>query len=290
MENSTSHSKPNGKNHNTKLNKPILFMPSFDQLVAEYRNETEANDSIHRELTKATWENNLLAKHRKYIEENNLGFGDAAFHSMWAGIMEAAVYRHKKVRALEIGVFKGQVISLWALLAKNYKWPIKIAAISPLKGAPRPKNKILQKAMSVFSKKYRERIQNGDFYEDEKYEKIIQELFKKFKIEYSDIHMLKGFSTDQKVINEAKNLQFEILYVDGDHTFEGARHDFQVFGEKVVKGGWLIADDAGCALPGTRFWKGHEAVSRAVEILPSLGFKNVLNVGHNRVFEKVSAI
>jgi hypothetical protein len=79
--------------------------------------------------------------------------------------------------------------------------------------------------------------------------------------------------------------QFEIIYVDGDHTLAGARHDFQTFGPKVATGGWLIADDAGCDLPGTAFWKGHPAVTQAVAELPALGFKNVLNIGHNRVFE-----
>ena len=48
----------------------------------------------------------------------------------------------------------------------------------------------------------------------------------------------------------------------------------------------LVADDAGCELPGTVFWKGHESVSRAARELPALGFTNVLNVGHNRVYQR----
>lgn len=265
-----------------------IFIPSLRQLTDEYRNEEALNDLVFETLTKATWENPLLAGHRKYIEENLLGFGDAAFHSMWARILEAAIHRHKKVRALEIGVFKGQVISLWGLLGATFNWPIGITAISPLKGTPLPKTKTMHKIKWLISKKYRERIRNSDFYENDKYEENIQGIFSKYNLEYSKIRMLKGFSTDQKIISETKNLQFEILYVDGDHTFEGALHDFRVYGAKVVKGGWLVADDAGCSLPGTKFWKGHEAVSRAVQVLPSLGFKNVLNVGHNRVFEKIS--
>ncbi len=45
-------------------------------------------------------------------------------------------------------------------------------------------------------------------------------------------------------------------------------------------------DDAGFHLPGTTFWKGYETVARACENLSELGFSNVLNVGHNRVFER----
>lgn len=271
-----------------KKNQSQIFKPSLDEMILQYENLEAVNDSVHEALTKATWKESILAEHRGFIEQNKMGFGDAAFHSMWARILEAAINRHKKVRALEIGVFKGQVISLWALLAKTFQWQIEITAISPLKGTPKPRLKIVQKIKSIVSKKFREKVNNGDFYENENYEKSIHELLLKFKINPSNIRILKGFSTDKKIIEKTKELKFEILYVDGDHTFDGAFHDFRVFGEKVVKGGWLIADDAGCGLPGSKFWKGHEAVSRAAEILPSLGFKNVFNVGHNRIFERIS--
>jgi hypothetical protein len=50
-----------------------------------------------------------------------------------------------------------------------------------------------------------------------------------------------------------------------------------------------VMDDASCFLPGTGFWKGLEAVSVAAEDIPALGFENVLNVGHNRVYRRVRA-
>ena len=101
-----------------------------------------------------------------------------------------------------------------------------------------------------------------------------------------NVRVYKGYSTDQTILDQLKEKKFEIIYVDGDHTFEGAMHDFKAFGPLVISGGGLVADDAGCGLPGKSFWKGHEAVSKAAEILPSLGFRNIPNVGHNRIFEK----
>jgi hypothetical protein len=75
----------------------------------------------------------------------------------------------------------------------------------------------------------------------------------------------------------------------GDHHREaGARHDFATFGAKVVPGGWLVADDAGHDLPGETFWKGYPEVTTALSELAPLGFVNVLNVGHNRVFQRRS--
>ena len=45
-------------------------------------------------------------------------------------------------------------------------------------------------------------------------------------------------------------------------------------------------DDAANLIPGSKFFKGIEEVSRATEEIDPLVYKNVLNVGHNRVFQK----
>lgn len=264
-----------------------VYKPDLEEIIKKYQNTEIGNNTIYDLFTKLTENDQDLFEHRRHITENRLGFGDTAFHSMWARILEAGNHRFNKVRALEIGVFKGQIISLWALLSKKHFWPLEITAISPLQGTPPLKNKILQKIKKYVSKKYREETENGNFYEQEDYILKIKELFNKFSLDFSKIRMLKGFSSESKILKETEEDKFELLYVDGDHTYMGALQDFQKFGAKVVTGGWLVADDAGCSLPGTKFWKGHEAVSRAAEVLPKIGFKNIFNVGHNRVYEKI---
>jgi predicted O-methyltransferase YrrM len=263
------------------------FHPTWSELVAEYENNAETNDRIHDQLEQATRRNSLLAGHRRHIEENQLGFGDAAFHAMWACLLEHGVALHGGVRALEIGVFKGQVISLWSLLAKQYNWPVRVSCITPMAGHPRPRSRLANRLWHMLSRKYREEMANSNFYEQEDYRGIVHRLFAHFGLDFGEVDLLRGYSTDPDVLQTTVDRKYEIVYVDGDHTFEGASHDFAAYGPKVVKGGWLIADDAGCDLPGTTFWKGHEAVSRAVQTVPSLGFRNVLNVGHNRVYERV---
>src|SRR5208337_4300561 len=106
---------------------------------------------------------------------------------------------------------------------------------------------------------------------------------------FDRVRLLRGFSTDPAILRSLQNESFHVIYVDGDHTFAGVRHDFLTFGAKVVPGGWLVADDAAADVPGTAFWKGHEAVTRATSVLPSIGFRNVLNVGHNRIYERNGA-
>jgi cephalosporin hydroxylase len=112
-------------------------------------------------------------------------------------------------------------------------------------------------------------------------------LFAHFGLDFSDVRLVRGYSSEPAVRAALQGDRFHLVYVDGDHTYDGAAGDVRLFGPKVVAGGWLVMDDAAFDLPGSTFWKGYEPVARACALLPGLGFTNVLNVGHNRVFEKV---
>ena len=55
--------------------------------------------------------------HRSYFSKESRGFGEDALHAMWWLLFK----EFNPKSCLEIGVYRGQVISLWALLAKiNY--------------------------------------------------------------------------------------------------------------------------------------------------------------------------
>lgn len=268
-----------------------MIIPLFNELTARYVNTAEHNDALHGLLTEATWGTPLLADHRGHVEKHKLGFGDAAFHALWASLLQEAAARFGTVRALEIGIFKGQVISLWSHIAKVRGLAVEVSALGPLRGQPRPHSRfrLLNALRYRLSRRYRERVHNGDFYPEENYEAIVRALFSRFYLNFDHVRLYRGFSTDPAILSQLRGQTFHLVYVDGDHSYEGALHDFKTFGAMVVPRGWLVADDASADLPGTKFWKGHEAVSRAVKIVPSLGFKNVLNVGHNRVFERVQS-
>jgi len=266
----------------------MIFKPTLAEIVSRYKNTSEINDKTHEMFTRLTDLDPSLKKHRLYIEQNKLGFGDTAFHSMWARILELVVDRFKDVRALEIGVFKGQVISLWSLLASKYLWLLKISAISPCKGDPLPLSRITTFFLKI-NKKIRHKIKIGGFYPKEDYIKIIKNTFSKFDLPFEEVVFHKSLSSNENLLINLKNEKYEIVYIDGDHSHEGALQDFKNFGPKVVKIGFLVADDASFNLPGTTFWKGFESVTRAAEILPKLGFRNILNVGHNRVYEKADS-
>jgi predicted O-methyltransferase YrrM len=265
----------------------MTTLPDWSRLVATYANTATHNDQLYAALTAATWADPLLAAHRQHVEARSLGFGDPAFHAMWAALLAQAGRQRRPLRLLEIGVFKGQVISLWALLAREFGLTVEIHALSPFAGQPAPSPGLWHKLRYRLDRGYREAVINGNFYATEDYPAIVAAHFAHHRLDFSSVRVWRGFSTEPSLLTALASLQFDVIYVDGDHTETGARHDFTTFGPKITPGGWLVADDAGCALPGATFWKGHPAVSRAAEVLPSLGFANVLNVGHNRVYQRL---
>lgn len=69
-----------------------------------------------------------LVAHRRFFASESRGFGESAFHAMW----EKLLSEFRPTSLLEIGVYRGQTISLWHLiLAKNDSEP-EIWGVSPL--------------------------------------------------------------------------------------------------------------------------------------------------------------
>jgi hypothetical protein len=53
-----------------------------------------------------------IKKHRQYFIQDQRGFGEDAFHAMWFILLQEL----KPKKALEIGVYRGQTITLWKLI------------------------------------------------------------------------------------------------------------------------------------------------------------------------------
>ena len=220
------------KESSEKRHQIMIFKPTLSEIAKDYKNTSESNDKIHALFTSLTNQDPLLNNHRQYIEKNKLGFEDTAFHSMWARIIELVVDRFKNVRALEIGVFKGQVISLWSLLGSKNSWPLEISAISPFEGDPLPPSKI-KIFFLKFNKKFRDKIKIGEFYPKEDYLKIIKNTFSQFGLPFEEAVIYKGLSSDKKVLSKLENEKYEIIYID-----EPALYSEELANKKI-----LIAED-----------------------------------------------
>lgn len=254
--------------------------------IRDYECSAQGNEAVFARLGELTDGIDWLKAHRDFVEANAWGMGYRPFHFMWLMILKDAAERFGAVRAMEIGVHKGQVTSLWGMIGKRLGIPVEITAISPFAGN-QPKLRIVRSFLKRFSKTYQARRAAGSLYYDEDFLGATREIYEKFAGGFDSVRVVKGLSTDPGVHAKVARDRFEVIYIDGDHSYESVKSDVRWYAPLVVPGGYLVMDDAAYFLPGGTFHKGYESVSRACdECVPPLGFDNVLNVGHNRVFRR----
>ena len=259
----------------------------LEEVFEIYENTAQCNDDLWATFTRLTDQVDYLKEHRDFIERNKLGFGDRAFQFMWMLLLKHVHASEMPPNLLEIGVYKGQIISLWALLCARENLPLTIHGVSPLKGEQVVTNRWLIGLLRRVSRRFAEKWESANFYPDEDYQKIIRALFGHFQLSFDVVRMSLGYSAERAIIEKVSEKRFAVIYVDGDHRYEGVVADIRNYSPMLCTGGFLVMDDASLDLPGTRFWKGHRSVADACKIIEPLGFKNVLNVGHNRVYQRL---
>jgi len=271
--------------------KLTMQLESMNDWVSRYENNREWNHRIWESLSLRTNEIPFLKAHRDHVEINKLGFGDRAFHSMWYLLLSQIFKEKNRPNFLEIGVYKGQVISLWSLIAKELNMDIDVFAISPLSGNQSVSriinNKLIGKLRSLFDAEFRFQQNKGNSYANVNYEEIIRSLFNEFNLDYNRVKMVRGLSHEQSVKDRVKNIKFDLIYIDGDHGYEAVLSDIEYYTPLIAAGGYLVMDDASYFLEGDVYFKGHKEVSLACSGLEGRGFSNVLNVGHNRIYKKI---
>jgi hypothetical protein len=260
---------------------------SLREYFDEYHSTAAHNDAIWEEFDRHASERRELAEHRRWVEDNKWGFGDRAFHYLWFLLLSEEVLGRPNPTLLEIGVYKGQVISLWALIARQLSAGVEIFAISPFRGPRIRLRSVLHRAAMKLSRTYRDHVSSGNQYEPGDYEHAVRRIFDQFGLSMSRVHLIRGFSDEAHAKQQIGERRFDLVYVDGGHRFEEVKHDLEYYGERVKPGGFMVLDDASFFQPGTRFWKGHESVSRAADEINPKRFRNVLNVGHNRVYQRI---
>lgn len=263
-------------------------MTELETCIANYRLTAEHNDALWKSFEQKTDTVSFLKAHRDWVEEKSWGFGDRAFHYMWYVLLRDDVLKRPSPRLLEIGVYKGQVVSLWALIAERLGQAVEIAGVSPLKGG-RPRfadNRVLHRCAQLISRRYRQDVRSANLYKEVGYRDAVHRIFDEFGLQSASVNLLTGYSQDDSVRAQLAGRSFDLIYIDGGHRYEEVAQDLDFYAPRVAPSGYLVVDDASCNLPGTAFWKGHESVSRAVTDWGAPGFVNVLNIGHDRVYRR----
>ncbi len=56
-------------------------------------------------------------------------------------------------------------------------------------------------------------------------------------------HYIEGSSHNLETYNQVSNKQFDILFIDGDHSHQGVKKDFALYSPLVKFGGYIVFDD-----------------------------------------------
>lgn len=200
--------------------------------------------------------------HRKYFTSNRRGFGEDAFHSMWYLIFN----KFKPKSVLEIGVYRGQTLTLFSLLSKHFDCNSEIHGISPFTNSG--------DEVSIY-------LDGLNYYED------VLHNFSYFNLKEVILH--KGFSNDISMKPLFESKQWDLIYIDGNHDYEVAKYDFEISALNLKKGGLIVLDDSGLNTnykPFKYSTAGHPGPSKVAYEIDRNIFEEILSVGHNRVFLK----
>ena len=203
-----------------------------------------------------------LRNHREYFKQEKRGFGEDAFHVMWWRLFN----EFKPTSFLEIGVYRGQVLSLVSLIAKHEGVPCRVVGISPFS------------CVGDTVSKYRT---------DLDYRSDTLSNFAHFSL--TEPELLKAYSTDPEAVKVIKSTEWDMIYIDGNHDYEIVLKDWQVCAASLKPGGIIILDDSGLSTsyqPPPFATGGHPGPSRLASEIDSYLFREILQVGHNRVFQK----
>ena len=264
----------------TTFFKQITSFVQYELIVSKYRN-FESNLSFEDimyvypterkryEYFLWSYRNDIdkkFVQHRNYFRSESRGFGEDAFHAMWVNLFASSPIKS----ALEIGVYRGQTISLWNLisldsdtLGKTEYW-----GLSPLNNS-------------------------GDevsAYINIDYESDIRQSFNFFNL--GEPRIFKAFSTDSTAKEFILSNQWDLVYVDGSHEQSIVENDVMLSYESLKVGGFLVMDDSSLYSPFKApifAFKGHPGPSKVAKSLESKsGLKLVGTCGHNRIYKKIT--
>ena len=230
-------------------------------------NEGKSNEQIWIEYSHLFNDNEFFKEFRTFITENKLGYGEDQFCVLWDKLIYSL---NKDFSFLEIGVYKGQILCLIALLAQKYNLKAQIYGVAPLYNLS----------------------DKTTIYDEADYKSEIINLHQYFNVDFNiDKQIIQGLSTEEHIKNKILNMpQFDIVYIDGGHEYETVVSDINLAKKVCKNNGFIVADDASFfkEFEDFSFFLGHEEVSLAVKdyLENDSNYTEEYCVGHLRVFKK----
>ena len=202
--------------------------------------------------------------HRAYFTQQGRGFGEDAFHAFWYQVFK----EFRPIRCLEIGVYRGQTVSLWQLLSRHFGIrDTSIYGMTPLVAAN----------------------DEVSLYPDLDYKSDILQNFENFEI--PPIKFFQDYSTSNPSQSFIREGNWDLVYIDGGHDFDIVKKDFENALIGLKPNGILVLDDSSLFLvyePIVGAFKGHPGPSRVLNEFAIKEMEHLLTVGHLNLLRKYS--
>jgi predicted O-methyltransferase YrrM len=99
-------------------------------------------------------------------------------------------------------------------------------------------------------------------------------------ISNSTIQLIQGNSISKDIINQVNNLEYDLLFIDGDHSYGMVKSDFENYSKLVKKNGIIVFDDY------SKKWK--EVIKFVDTIGITEGFKRIgLLFNNEMIYQKL---
>ena len=228
---------------------------NITDLKNSWRDEPDYHKQIHESFIENVNADEELKKHRDFVEQNAFGFGERSFWWLWKLLCKELP---EDASMLEIGVFRGATLSVWKLLKPKGR----IFGVTPM--------------------------DSSDGHWESDYKADIARMHDEFNLPQPRI--FHGRSDNPKLMSAVTTFLYDCVYIDGDHSYEGALHDLVTYAPLVRKGSYLIIDDACCDMKMPwGFFQGIETVTNAtLDYMKdnSANWDFVTNVVHLRVYRR----
>jgi hypothetical protein len=205
-----------------------------------------------------------LRQHRVFFKQEQRGFGENALHAMWWLLLR----QFRPINCLEIGVYRGQVISLWSLIARSLSYTCDVHGISPFTS--------VGDHVSMYTP-------------DVNY---LQDTLKFFNCFNLPVPMLvQGLSNEPSAVEYISSQRWDLIYIDGSHDYDVVLADYCLCRDHLNPGGLLVLDDSSLGTsyhPTLYSFVGHPGPSRVCREVAMGDLLFLGGVGHNNVFMKAS--
>jgi len=202
-----------------------------------YQNFNRAFSPAHYEVLKSKWFKSLniheppksiayMANRICTLEQQLKGRLATSIENAILRLLVALSIHRKTLSVLEIGTLFGVGVAMIHDRASQSFEKVHLTVLDPLEG--------------YYGNDKPDTITSESINKD-----VLMQNIRAANIPEKDFHLIQGFSSEDEIIEEAGKRAYDLLIIDGDHSYAGVKTDFVNYAPFVKRAGYIIIDDYG---------------------------------------------